>query len=160
MGVHTLSDEFTSPIPAPKLFKALILDADNLLPKLLPQAIKSIETVEGDGGPGTIKKITIAEGTHIKHLKHRIDAVEEEKLTYSYTLIEGDDLLDKFESISYEIKFESSPDGGAKCTNLSKYHPKPGVQINEKEIKASKEKGMAVYRAVEAFLLANPEAYA
>jgi hypothetical protein len=99
-------------------------------------------------------------GTHIKHLKHRIDAIDEEKLTYGYTLIEGDDLLDKFESISYEIKFESSPDGGAKCTNFSKYHPKPGAQINEEEIKAGKEKGMAVYRVVEAYLLANPEAYA
>jgi hypothetical protein len=62
MGVHTLSDEFSSPVPAPKLFKALILDADNLLPKLMPQAIKSIDTVEGNGGPGTIKKITIIEG--------------------------------------------------------------------------------------------------
>ncbi|KAE8076860.1 hypothetical protein FH972_015484 [Carpinus fangiana] len=101
MGVHTLSDEFSSPVPAPKLFKALILDADNLLPKLMPQAIKSIDA------------------------------------------------------------FESSPDGGTKCTSLNQmYHPKPGAQINEEEIKAGKEKGMAVYRAVEACLLANPEAYA
>lgn len=99
-------------------------------------------------------------GTHINHLKHRIDAVDEEKLTYSYTVIEGDDLLGKIESISYEIKFEASPDGGSKCTNSIKYHPKAGAQINEEEIKAGKEKAMAVYRAVEAYLLANPNAYA
>lgn len=62
MGVVSLTDKFTSPVPAAKLFKALILDADNLLPKLMPQAIKSVEIVEGNGGPGTIKKLTFAEG--------------------------------------------------------------------------------------------------
>ncbi|XP_041006041.1 major allergen Pru ar 1-like [Juglans microcarpa x Juglans regia] len=160
MGVVSLTDEFTSPVPAGKLFKALILDADNLFPKLMPQAIKSIETVEGYGGPGTIKKLTFAEGTDIKYVKHRIDEVDEEKLTYSYTLIEGDDLLDKIKSVSYEIKFEATPDGGCKGTNVSKYHPKPGVQIDEDEVKAGKQKAMAVYKAVEAYLLANPEAYA
>jgi hypothetical protein len=61
MAVITLSDEFTSRVPPGKMFKALILDADNLLPKLMPQAIRSVETVEGNGGPGTIKKITFAE---------------------------------------------------------------------------------------------------
>lgn len=62
MGVLTLTDEFTSPVPAGIMFKALILDADDLIPKLMPQAIKSVETVEGNGGPGTIKKITLSEG--------------------------------------------------------------------------------------------------
>ncbi|GMY27832.1 major allergen Pru ar 1-like [Fagus crenata] len=140
MAVITLSDEFTSPVPPGKMFKALILDADNLLSKLMPQAIRS---------------------GHFKSLKHRIDALDEEKLTYSYTSVEGDDdLLDKIESISYEIKFEPTPGGGSKGTNVSKYHPKPGVQINEEEIKAGKEKAMAVYKGVEAYLLANLNAYA
>lgn len=98
-------------------------------------------------------------GTQIKHLKHRIDTIDEENLTYSYTVIEGGDLLDKIESVSYEIKFEPTPDGGCKGKNVSKYYPKPGVQINEEEIKAGKEKAMAVYKAVEAYLVANPNAY-
>ncbi|XP_030975461.1 major allergen Pru ar 1-like [Quercus robur] len=160
MAVLTLTDEFTSPVVPKRVFKALILDADNLMPKLMPQAIKSVETLEGNGGPGTIKKITFAEGSHIKYVKHRTDALDEEKLTYSYTLIEGDDLLDKIESISYEMKFEPTPGGGCKGTNVSKYHPKPGVQINEEEVKAGKEKAMAIYKGVEAYLLANPNVYA
>ncbi|KAJ6951090.1 hypothetical protein NC653_040451 [Populus alba x Populus x berolinensis] len=36
-------DEFTSPVPLQGLFKALILDFGNLLPKLLPQLIKSVD---------------------------------------------------------------------------------------------------------------------
>ena len=98
-------------------------------------------------------------GSHIKYVKHRTDALDEAKLTYSYTLIEGGDLLDKIESISYEMKFEPTPGGGCKGTNVSKYHPKPGVQINEEEVKAGKEKAMAIYKGVEAYLLANPNVY-
>lgn len=49
------------------MFKAAVLDADTLIPKILPQAIKSVEILEGDGGAGTIKLITFGEGTHHNH---------------------------------------------------------------------------------------------
>lgn len=81
-------------------------------------------------------------------------------MTYSYTLIEGDELGDKLESVSYDIKVEPSHDGGCKLTNVSKYHPKPGVVITEEEIKDGKQKALAAFKAVEAYLQANPEAYA
>lgn len=44
------------------MYKAFVLDADNLIPKILPQAIKSVETLQGDGGAGTIKITTFGEG--------------------------------------------------------------------------------------------------
>ena len=62
MDALTFSDEFTSSVQAGRMFKALILDAQNLLPKLMPQAIKNIQLVQGNGGPGTIQELTIAEG--------------------------------------------------------------------------------------------------
>ncbi|OAY27698.1 major allergen Pru ar 1 [Manihot esculenta] len=161
MAVVTFTDEFTSPVPAKKLFIALILDADNLIPKLMPQAVKSIETIQGNGGPGTIKKMTFAEGAGpgLKYVKHRIDALDKEKMTYNYTLIEGDVLMDKIESIAYEIKFEATPDGGCKGTNVTKFHPKAGVEIKEEAVQEGKQKAMAVFKAVEAYLIANPQAY-
>ncbi|MDV3095843.1 hypothetical protein NG722_29490, partial [Klebsiella pneumoniae] len=58
MGVYTFENEYTSEIPPSRLFKAFVLDADNLIPKIAPQAIKQAEILEGNGGPGTIKKIT------------------------------------------------------------------------------------------------------
>jgi hypothetical protein len=61
MDAVTLSAEFASTVEARRMFKALILDAQNLFPKLMP-AIKSIQLVEGNGGPGSIQKITIVEG--------------------------------------------------------------------------------------------------
>ncbi|KDP27858.1 hypothetical protein JCGZ_18938 [Jatropha curcas] len=158
-SVITFADDFTSPVPAKKLFKALILDAPNLLPKLLPQVV-SIEIIEGDGGPGSITKMTYNEGGELKHVKHRIDGLDTEKLTHSYTLIEGDALDDKNESIAFEIKFEATVDGGCKGTSVSKFHPKPGFEIKEDEVKKGKEKAAALFKAVEAYLIANPEAYA
>ena len=99
-------------------------------------------------------------GSQFKYVKHRIDAVDKENLTYAYTLIDGDALMDKLDSISYEMKFEPSPDGGCKGKNVSTYHTKPGVEIKEEEIKDGKEKAAVVFKLVEAYLLANPEAYA
>ncbi|EPS57779.1 hypothetical protein M569_17038, partial [Genlisea aurea] len=57
-SVSKFEVEIVSSIPPKRLFKAFILDGDRLLPKLLSQFIKSIETVEGDGKAGSVKLIT------------------------------------------------------------------------------------------------------
>lgn len=62
MGVFTYEMEVVTKIPPAKIFNALILDGDKLIPKIVPQAIKTVELIEGDGGPGSIKKITFGEG--------------------------------------------------------------------------------------------------
>lgn len=61
MGVFAFEDEHSSPVAPAKLFKALAKDADNIIPKVI-EAIQSVEIVEGNGGPGTVKKLTIVEG--------------------------------------------------------------------------------------------------
>ncbi|KAM0070114.1 putative Bet v I/Major latex protein [Helianthus debilis subsp. tardiflorus] len=150
MGVNvtTFTDEFTSPVPAARLFKALILDAHNLYPKITPLGIKSIDTIEGDGDG------------HATYVKHKVDALDEDKMVYAYTLIEGGELAtDKIESISYNMTFESSPSGGCIGNNTSKFHTKEGFEIKEEDIKEGKEKAFGVFKAIEAFLLETPNAY-
>ena len=84
MGVFTYEAEFTSTIPPARLFKAFVLDGDNLIPKIAPQAIKQAEILEGDGGPGTIKKITFGEGKfYILLLRRKLGSQE----TYLFELI-------------------------------------------------------------------------
>ncbi|CAK7333263.1 unnamed protein product [Dovyalis caffra] len=95
-----------------------------------------------------------------KYVKHRIDALDKDKMTHSYTTIEGVVLLDKIESIAYDIKFEATADGGCKGTIVSKYFPNAGAEIKEEEIKEGKEKAAALFKTVEAYLVANPQAYA
>ncbi|KAK2448604.1 SRPBCC domain-containing protein [Trifolium repens] len=159
MDAVTLSAEFASTVEARRMFKALILDAQNLFPKLMP-AIKSIQLVEGNGGPGSIQKITIVEGDSIKYVKHRIDAIDKENLVYNYAVIEGDAKPEILELISHEVKIEPSTEGGCKIKNVSKYYPKKGVVIKEEDLKDAKEEALVILKVVDAYLVANPQAYA
>ncbi|KAL0456916.1 UNVERIFIED_CONTAM: Major allergen Pru ar 1 [Sesamum latifolium] len=130
MGAITYDIEIPSSIPAAKMFKAVVLDADTLIPKIMPQAIKNVEILEGDGGVGT-------------------------NLTHSYTIVEGDALAGVLESITYHVKIVPTEDGGCICKNRSIYHTKGDVEINEEKIKEGKEKALAMFKAIEAYLQAN-----
>ncbi|KAK4345876.1 hypothetical protein RND71_036052 [Anisodus tanguticus] len=170
MTITSFTDEYTSPVPPSRIFRASIVDSHNLMPKLMPQAIKSIEFVQGNGGAGTIKQINFPEVFsdcgffsacgNFKSIKYRIDEINEEKFVYKYTLIEGDALVDKLEKIIYEVKFEQSPDGGSISKVTSTYYKEGDFKLKEEEIKAGKEKVSGMYKAVEAYLIQNPDAYA
>ncbi|KAI3469332.1 hypothetical protein Pfo_025995 [Paulownia fortunei] len=160
MGVTSINQEFTSPVAPGRLFKALILESHNLIPKLLPQSIKSVDILQGDGGAGSIEQVNFTESSHFKYVKHRINELDKENFLCKYTMIEGDALGDKLESIAYEIKFESSNNGGCICKMSSEYHAVGGYEVKEEEIKAGKESAMGIYKVVEAYLLENPHVYA
>ncbi|KAF7849545.1 hypothetical protein BT93_L0648 [Corymbia citriodora subsp. variegata] len=160
MGVTTITQEFTTPIAPSRMFKALIVDSHNLIPKIAPEGIKSIEFVKGDGGAGSIKVTNFANGGHLKFLKHRIDALDTENLACKHTLIEGDVIFDKIELVVYEVQFLASDNGGCVCKMSSEYHTNRDVELKEEDIKQGKEKAMGLYKVVEEFLSANPDAYA
>ncbi|XP_031250275.1 pathogenesis-related protein STH-2-like [Pistacia vera] len=105
--------------------------------------------------------INFPDGSYYKYVKHRIDVLDKENFVCKYTLIEGDSLGDKLESIVYEVKFEASSDnGGSVCKVASEYHTKGDHEIKEEVFKASQEKAVELYKVVEAHLLANPDLYA
>ncbi|KAL8263152.1 hypothetical protein R6Q59_024501 [Mikania micrantha] len=79
MGIFTYTDGYTSPVLPVRIFKASIADSHNLMPKLLPDVIKSIDIIEGDGGVGSIKQINYAGG----FAKHKIDELDEKTFTIS-----------------------------------------------------------------------------
>ncbi|KAL0283750.1 UNVERIFIED_CONTAM: Major allergen Pru ar 1 [Sesamum angustifolium] len=133
----TYDVEIPSPIPATKMYKAVVLDSDTLIPKIMPQAIKNVEILEGDGSVGTVKLIHFGEGSQYKSVKHHVDALDTENLTHSYSIVE---------------------DGGCICKNRSIYHAKGGFELSEEKIKEGKEKAMAMFKAIEAYLQAKPEA--
>ncbi|XP_031250292.1 major allergen Pru ar 1-like [Pistacia vera] len=158
MGVFTYEMEVVTKIPPTKIFKAFVLEGDSLIPKIVPQAIKNVEFIQGDGGPGSIKKITFGEGSQFDYVKHKVEALDKKNLTYSYSVIEGDALMKSLEKITYEIKISSSPDGGSICKSISKYYTVGDFEIKEEQIKAGKEKSSGLFKALEAYLLANPDA--
>ncbi|KAJ9154564.1 hypothetical protein P3X46_027884 [Hevea brasiliensis] len=159
MGVAAYDLEVTSPVPPAKLFKAFVLDNDDLIQKVIPQAISNVEILEGDGGPGTVRKVTFGEGSQFKYVKHRIEEIDKENLIYRYSVIEGDALMNVLEKISNEIKFEASADGGSICKNNSTYFTIGDFELKQEQIKAGKEKSLEIFKAVEAYLLENPDTY-
>lgn len=60
MGVVTYESEETYAVPPARMFNALA--SDNLPSKIFPDVVKNVEVLEGNGGPGSIKKFTIVEG--------------------------------------------------------------------------------------------------
>lgn len=62
MGVVTFSGSHTSPIAPARLFKASILDSKNSIPKIIPEHVKSVEIIEGNGGAGSVKQINFVQG--------------------------------------------------------------------------------------------------
>ncbi|GAA0139673.1 hypothetical protein LIER_42611 [Lithospermum erythrorhizon] len=88
-----------------------------------PKIIKDVEILEGDGGPGTIKLIHFAEGSQFKNINYRVDKLNEESYEYSYSIIEGDALMDFLKVITCDIKIEPSTIiGGSICKMSNKYH--------------------------------------
>lgn len=86
--------------------------------------------------------------------------VDEKNLVSKYSLVEGDVLGDKLESITYEVKFEASGNGGCVCKTTSEYHTKGDHVVTEEEHNVGKEKAIDLLKAVEAYLVANPSVYA
>ncbi|XP_065859610.1 major allergen Pru ar 1-like [Euphorbia lathyris] len=160
MGVSSYELEITSSVPAAKLYKALVIDADILFPKIMPQAFNTVEIIQGNGGPGTIKKVTFGQGSNFKYMKDKIEAMDKENLTFSHSVIEGDLLSNVLEKITYDIKFEqSSSTGGCTIRETSKYYyTVDDSEISVDELKAGKEKALGMFKAVEAYILANPHA--
>ncbi|XP_031264486.1 major allergen Pru av 1-like [Pistacia vera] len=158
MGVVTYELEVTCAHPPAKMFKAFVLEADNLFRKVLPQEVKSGELLEGDEGVGSIKKVTFVEGDKTTYLKHKIDAIDKENFVFCYTSFEGDFLVNKFEKISHETKWVPSPDGGSIFKSTTKFYTLPGFEMPEDLIKYHKQKATNAVKAFEAYLQANPDA--
>jgi hypothetical protein len=92
-------------------------------------------------------------------LKHKVDVLDKENFTYNYSVVEGGPLSEKLEKVSYETKLVASPGGGTVFKSTGKYYTKDHIEINEEQIKAEDEKATGVFKAVEGYLLANPDAY-
>ncbi|KAF2313865.1 hypothetical protein GH714_018400 [Hevea brasiliensis] len=87
-GCLYFTQEYTSPVAPSRMFKALILDSNILIPKLLPQFIKSVDVIQGSEGTGTIEQVNFTEASDLKYVKNRIEELDKDNLVCKYTLIE------------------------------------------------------------------------
>ncbi|CAI0467150.1 unnamed protein product [Linum tenue] len=141
MVIFSYEAEVTTSIPPAKMFKAFVIDGAKIALETFPDFLKSI-TIEGDGGPGTIKEV------HFTDYK--------EKLIYGYTATGGD-------TVTYKVKFvpndDSSSSGGGSIAKTSRtYYTKGDTVIKEEFIKEGNDRALVMFKAVEAYLTEHPDA--
>eukprot|EP00262_Sarcandra_glabra_P013178 TRINITY_DN35_c0_g2_i1.p1 TRINITY_DN35_c0_g2~~TRINITY_DN35_c0_g2_i1.p1 ORF type:complete len:161 (-),score=19.37 TRINITY_DN35_c0_g2_i1:403-885(-) len=160
MVVLCFRDEIVSPVVAARLFKAIVVDATNLFPKVWPNFVLSGTIVEGDGGSGTIKEYHFSEAggvyTYAKELHYLID---NEKMVDNWTWSEGGDLGTKLKSYDVRSKFVPTSNGGCIFKFGAEYEPIDGIDYFE-GMKIDRDFFIEGFKLIEAYLLANPEAYA
>ncbi|CAI8590170.1 unnamed protein product [Vicia faba] len=156
MGVFKFEDETTSTVAPAILYKALVIDVDTLTPKVV-DVIKSIEIVEGNGGAGSIKKVTYVEDGETKHVLHKIELVDVTNWVHNYSIVGGDGLPDTIEKISFEAKLSEGLNGGSVGKLSVTYFTKGDDAPSEEQLKKDKAKGDGLFKALEGYILANPD---
>ncbi|OVA07461.1 Bet v I domain [Macleaya cordata] len=160
MGVISFEEEFPCPVAPHRMFHALFEDAHNLMPKIMPHAIKNVEFLSGDGGPGSLQQVNFSDASPAKYVKNRLDFKDKENFVCNYTVTECDAFGDKVDYITNEVKFEAAPGGGCICKTKTTYHSKGDTVLSEEQVKAGKENSMGMYKFVENYLVENPHVYA
>jgi len=155
MGVFVFDDEYVSTVAPAKLYKALAKDADEIVPKVI-EAAQTVEIIEGNGGPGTIKKLSILEDGKINYVLHKLDAVDEANLGYNYSIVGGPGLHESLEKVSFETTIVAGSDGGSIVKISVKYHTKGDAALSDAVRDENKAKGTGLIKAIEGYVLANP----
>ncbi|KAL8105387.1 dau c 1 isoallergen Dau c 1.0301-like [Apium graveolens] len=154
MGIQTTQLELSSPVPPEKLFKGLVLEIDNIIPKAAPGAYKNID-IKGDGGPGTVKHIILSDDSPHKNVTLRTESIDKQALTADFTAIEGDVLLGIMDKIETHIKVNPAAGGGSTCTYTSKYHTKGDAVVPQENLTIADDQNTKLFKAIEAYLLDN-----
>ncbi|ONK63369.1 uncharacterized protein A4U43_C07F14420 [Asparagus officinalis] len=135
-----------------------MLDWHNLGPKIVPDFIASGSVVSGEGAVGSIREIKISNNAlPFSYMKERLDFIDHDKFEVKNTLVEGGGLGKQFESATSHFKFEPSGNVGCIVKVTATYKLLPGIADES----AKAKEGMTNHiKAAEAYLLANPTAYA
>ncbi|KAJ8627930.1 hypothetical protein MRB53_021237 [Persea americana] len=132
MVTSTVSNEIPSPVAPSRLWKAIVKESHNLMPKLMPDIISSIVLLEGNGGVGTIRQSNFTSGGLIGK---------------------------KVKSTSFELKFEDGADGGSVCKFKGEYETIEDCLPTEDETKEMMGSMVGMFKAIEGYLIANPDVY-
>ncbi|KAJ9546544.1 hypothetical protein OSB04_019087 [Centaurea solstitialis] len=148
--------EIPSSVSAPKLFKAF-LDFRNLAPIVEPETFKAFEVIKGDGGVGTVQQTTFVDGSKTKL---RVDDIDHNNLSLGSTILEGGEWMQNLESVTYHTKFVSdTANQGSTYKVSSVYKCKDPAKFTQENAKFADEYTKKTFKAIEAYIIANPNAY-
>ncbi|PWZ04369.1 Pathogenesis-related protein 1 [Zea mays] len=150
--------EIASPVAAPRLFRAAVMDWHTLAPKVASHVVASAHPVEGEGGVGSVRQFNFTSAMPFGFVKERLEFLDVDKCECKSTLVEGGGIGVAIETAASHVKVESAAGGGCVVKVDSTYKLLPGVEVQD-EITKAKESVTNIFMAAEAYLVANPEAY-
>ncbi|XP_068661050.1 major strawberry allergen Fra a 1-2-like [Aristolochia californica] len=148
-------DAFSS-VPPTRFWKAFA-DSGNLIPKLLPEVVASIELVEGNGGAGSVQKFNFKNGPS---LVSNVLVMDHEKYLYRYAILEGGPIGTLLKTCIFETKLGTSSEGGTKNSLKIEYETLGDNPLTEEELARVVGGVPGLSKAMEGYLVANPDAYA
>uniref|UniRef100_A0A453CRB7 Bet v I/Major latex protein domain-containing protein n=1 Tax=Aegilops tauschii subsp. strangulata TaxID=200361 RepID=A0A453CRB7_AEGTS len=92
-------------------------------------------------------------------VKERLDFLDADGCECRSTLLEGGHVGTVIETATSCIKVEPAAGGGSVVKVESTYKLLPGVEEAQYEVAKAKESVTAIFKAAEAYLIANPDAY-
>ncbi|KAF5816407.1 putative Bet v I/Major latex protein [Helianthus annuus] len=158
MTTVSIEVEVASTYPVETVFKVFNKFHD-IAPKVSPQAFKSIEILEGDGGVGTIRLFTFGDDIPFTSGKFKQDVIDASNFTYNYTFFEGDNLMGILDSINHHVKIVPSAEGGCVFKQTVIYNCKGDEKPPVDVLNFEKELYEKTYKAMEAYAAAHPEVY-
>ena len=93
-------------------------------------------------------------------VKDRIEVIDHKNHIFKYSVIEGGLVGLKLKSFGAEITLNSTREGGCLAKMKIEYEPLEDSLLSEEEITRIKDGTLAIMKATEGYLLANPDAYA
>ncbi|EMS55660.1 Pathogenesis-related protein 1 [Triticum urartu] len=140
-STNSWTHEIESSVAAPRLFRAGVMDWHTLAPKLAPHIVASAHPVNGEGSIGSVRQFNFTSAMPFSVMKERLEFLDEEKCECKSTLIEGGGIGSAIETATSHIR-----------------RPTAGASVND-EITKAKESVTAIFKAAEAYLITNPDAY-
>lgn len=161
MVAGSFTREDVSTVSIDRLWKAGILDAHNLMPKLLPDFISKVEILEGDGGIGTVKKFHFSEAVkEFRFIVDKTEVLDNENHIIKQTIIEGGLISLRLKSYSFEMKFEVGSNGETLEKITVEYDTLDDTPLSVEEEEQISTSLSLMTKAIEGHLIANPAAYA
>ncbi|SPT20112.1 unnamed protein product [Triticum aestivum] len=157
-STNSWTHDIESSVAAPRLFRAGVMDWHTLAPKLAPHIVASAHPVEGEGGIGSVRQFNFTSAMPFSLMKERLEFLDAENCECKSTLVEGGGIGVAIETATSHIKVEPAADGGSVVKVDSTYKLLLGVEVKD-EIAKAKDSITAIFKAAEAYLIANPDAY-